>query len=92
MPEVATGAPTLVSVDPSTLGRIFSVLGRAVDQKGDVPAETHYSIHRAARPYTEQTTQVEIIETGVKVIDLIAPFTKDGKPHLFGGARIGKTV
>jgi len=89
---VATGAPILVPVGPSTLGRIFNVLGRPVDQKGPVDAATHYPIHRPAPPFSEQSTHVEVFETGIKVIDLIAPFTKGGKTGIFGGAGTGKSV
>jgi F-type H+/Na+-transporting ATPase subunit beta len=92
MPARATGNPILVPVGPSTLGRIFNVLGHPVDEKGEVDAELHYPIHRAAPPFSEQSTRVEIFETGVKVIDLIAPFTKGGKTGIFGGAGTGKTV
>ncbi len=88
----ATGAPILVPVGPTTLGRIFNVLGRPVDQRGEVIAETYYPIHRSAPPFSEQSTHVEVFETGVKVIDLIAPFTKGGKTGIFGGAGTGKTV
>ena len=82
----------MVPVGPSTLGRIFNVLGNPVDEKGAVDAATHYPIHRPAPPFAEQSTRVEIFETGVKVIDLIAPFTKGGKTGIFGGAGTGKTV
>jgi F-type H+/Na+-transporting ATPase subunit beta len=92
VPAVATGAPIMVPVGPSTLGRIFNVLGKPVDEKGKVEAATHYPIHRSAPPFSEQSTRVEIFETGVKVIDLIAPFTKGGKTGIFGGAGTGKTV
>ena len=92
VPAKATGAPIMVPVGPSTLGRIFNVLGHPVDEKGIVDAETHYPIHRAAPAFEEQSTRVEIFETGVKVIDLIAPFTKGGKTGIFGGAGTGKTV
>jgi F-type H+/Na+-transporting ATPase subunit beta len=92
VPAKATGAPILVPVGPSTLGRIFNVLGKPVDEKGIVEASAHYPIHRAAPPFSEQSTRVEIFETGVKVIDLIAPFTKGGKTGIFGGAGTGKTV
>ncbi len=88
----ATGAPILVPVGPATLGRIFNVLGKPVDRKGDVNAATYYPIHRAAPSFAEQSTRVEVFETGVKVIDLIAPFTKGGKTGIFGGAGTGKTV
>ena len=92
VPAIATGAPILVPVGPSTLGRIFNVLGKPVDNKGDVQADMHYPIHRLAPSFAEQSTRVEVFETGVKVIDLIAPFTKGGKTGIFGGAGTGKTV
>jgi F-type H+/Na+-transporting ATPase subunit beta len=92
MPAVATGTPILVPVGPATLGRIFNVLGKPVDEKGPVEAEIHYPIHRPAPPFSEQSTRVEVFETGVKVIDLVAPFTKGGKTGIFGGAGTGKTV
>ncbi|MFZ5855889.1 MAG: F0F1 ATP synthase subunit beta [Chloroflexota bacterium] len=92
VPAVATGAPIQVPVGPATLGRIFNVLGKPVDEKGPVQAATHYPIHRSAPPFSEQSTRVEVFETGVKVIDLIAPFTKGGKTGIFGGAGTGKTV
>jgi F-type H+-transporting ATPase subunit beta len=88
----ATGAPIMVPVGPSTLGRIFNVLGRPVDEKGEVNAVTNYPIHRPAPPFSEQSTHVEVFETGIKVVDLIAPFTKGGKTGIFGGAGTGKTV
>jgi F-type H+-transporting ATPase subunit beta len=92
VPAVATGAPIMVPVGPATLGRIFNVLGQPVDEKGDVQAATRYPIHRPAPSFEEQSTRVEVFETGVKVIDLIAPFTKGGKTGIFGGAGTGKTV
>ena len=92
VPAKATGAPILVPVGPSTLGRIFNVLGRPVDGKGAVEAATYYPIHRPAPPFSEQTTRVDVFETGIKVIDLIAPFTKGGKTGIFGGAGTGKTI
>ena len=92
IPARATGAPILVPVGPSTLGRIFNVLGKPIDERGSVDAATHYPIHRPAPPFSEQATQVEIFETGIKVIDLIAPFTKGGKTGIFGGAGTGKTI
>ncbi|MEW5939070.1 MAG: F0F1 ATP synthase subunit beta [Chloroflexota bacterium] len=92
VPATATGAPILVPVGPGTLGRIFNVLGRTVDEKGDVTASAYYPIHRPAPAFAEQSTRVEVFETGVKVIDLIAPFTKGGKTGIFGGAGTGKTV
>ncbi|MEO8357018.1 MAG: F0F1 ATP synthase subunit beta, partial [Chloroflexota bacterium] len=92
IPAFATGAPIMVPVGPSTLGRIFNVLGKPVDEKGEVDAAMFYPIHRSAPPFSEQSTRVEIFETGVKVVDLIAPFTKGGKTGIFGGAGTGKTV
>lgn len=92
MEAVDTGAAISVPVGPATLGRIFNVTGETIDQQGDVNAETYYPIHRPTPTYEEQSTQVEVFETGVKVIDLIAPFTKGGKTGIFGGAGVGKTV
>jgi F-type H+-transporting ATPase subunit beta len=88
----STGAPITVPVGPATLGRVFDVLGNPVDKLGPVEAEIHYPIHRLAPPFADQSTRVEVFETGVKVIDLIAPFTKGGKTGIFGGAGVGKTV
>jgi F-type H+-transporting ATPase subunit beta len=87
-----TGAPISVPVGAKTLGRIMNVLGEPVDEKGDIGAETHWPIHRAAPTFAEQAASVEILETGIKVIDLICPFAKGGKVGLFGGAGVGKTV
>ena len=92
LPAQSTGAPITVPVGPTTLGRIFNVLGNVIDKKGDIQATTKYPIHRSAPAFEEQSTRVEIFETGVKVIDLIAPFTKGGKTGIFGGAGTGKTV
>lgn len=91
-PAASTDAPIKVPVGPSTLGRIFNVLGQPIDEAGDVEAEVYYPIHRPAPPFDEQSTSVQIFETGIKVIDLIAPFTKGGKTGIFGGAGVGKTV
>ncbi len=91
-PAIATGSPIMVPVGEVTLGRIFNVLGRTVDEKGPVQAAEYYPIHRPAPPFSEQSTRVEIFETGIKVIDLIAPFTKGGKTGIFGGAGVGKTI
>ena len=88
----ATGAPIMVPVGPETLGRIFNVLGQPVDRKGEVTTKQHYPIHRLAPAFADQSTRVEVFETGIKVIDLIAPFTKGGKTGIFGGAGVGKTV
>jgi F-type H+-transporting ATPase subunit beta len=89
---VATGAPISVPVGPAALGRIFNVLGKPIDGKGEVTAETYYPIHRPAPEFQDQSTKTEVFETGLKVIDLVAPFTKGGKTGIFGGAGVGKTV
>jgi F-type H+-transporting ATPase subunit beta len=89
---INTGAPIRVPVGPATLGRVLNVLGRPIDGKGPVQAEAYYPIHRPAPLFSEQTTKVEVLETGIKVIDLIAPFTRGGKTGIFGGAGVGKTV
>lgn len=91
-PAYSTGAPIQVPVGPETLGRVFNVLGRPIDQKGPVNAKQYYPIHRPAPEFSDQSTKVEVFETGIKVIDLIAPFTKGGKTGIFGGAGVGKTV
>ncbi|MGB9672868.1 MAG: F0F1 ATP synthase subunit beta [Anaerolineales bacterium] len=88
----STGNPIMVPVGLETLGRVFNVLGKPVDQKGPVKAQLYYPIHRPAPPFSEQSTRVEVFETGIKVIDLIAPFTRGGKTGIFGGAGVGKTV
>src|SRR3990167_11371140 len=80
-----TGAPISVPVGVETLGRIFNVIGQTIDGKGEVRAKKFYSIHRPSPPLTEQETKQEIFETGIKVIDLIAPFIKGGKIGVFGG-------
>ncbi len=87
-----TGAPILVPVGEPTLGRIMNVLGEPVDNKGPVESEQHWPIHRKPPAYTDQSTTIEVLETGIKVIDLICPFNKGGKIGLFGGAGVGKTV
>ncbi len=87
-----TGAAITVPVGPETLGRILNVTGEPIDEQGPVEATTHYPIHRPAPSFEDQSTQVEVFETGIKVIDLIAPFTKGGKTGVFGGAGVGKTV
>ncbi|MBN8656467.1 MAG: F0F1 ATP synthase subunit beta [Anaerolineales bacterium] len=92
VPAQSTGSPITVPVGPATLGRIFNVLGDAIDKKGEVKATAKYPIHRSAPAFEEQSTRVEVFETGIKVIDLIAPFTKGGKTGIFGGAGTGKTV
>jgi F-type H+-transporting ATPase subunit beta len=87
-----TGFPIQVPVGTKTLGRIMDVLGNPVDNAGPVDAEEHWSIHRKAPSYEEQAGSQEILETGIKVIDLLCPFAKGGKVGLFGGAGVGKTV
>jgi F-type H+-transporting ATPase subunit beta len=92
MEAINTGEPIKVPVGPATLGRIFNVLGEAIDGAGPVDASEHYPIHRPAPSFEEQVTKPEFLETGLKVIDLIAPFTRGGKTGVFGGAGVGKTV
>ena len=92
LPVTNTGQPITVPVGEKTLGRIMDVLGRPIDNAGDIGAEEHLPIHRKAPSYEEQATSTEILETGVKVIDLIMPIAKGGKIGLFGGAGVGKTV
>ncbi|WP_261816330.1 F0F1 ATP synthase subunit beta [Vibrio gallicus] len=89
---VNTGAPITVPVGTKTLGRIMNVLGDAIDECGEIDAEEQYAIHREAPSYEEQSSATELLETGVKVIDLVCPFAKGGKIGLFGGAGVGKTV
>jgi len=88
----STGHPIQVPVGKATLGRILNVLGEPVDEKGPVQAETYRSIHQKAPSFEELAASTEILETGIKVIDLICPFAKGGKVGLFGGAGVGKTV
>ena len=92
MQVIATGEPITVPVGTETLGRIFNVIGEPIDGKGEVRSKKFYPIHRPSPPLTEQETKQEIFETGIKVIDLIAPFIKGGKIGVFGGAGVGKTV
>ncbi|MGD8902252.1 MAG: F0F1 ATP synthase subunit beta [Anaerolineae bacterium] len=92
MEAINTGAPISVPVGTATLGRIFNVLGEPIDNAGPVEADQHYPIHRPAPSFEEQVTKPEFLETGLKVIDLIAPFTRGGKTGVFGGAGVGKTV
>ncbi len=92
MEAIDTGGPITVPVGRTCLGRIFNVVGDPIDGKGPVNAEKRYPIHRPAPPFEEQSTEVQVFETGLKVIDLIAPFTKGGKVGVFGGAGVGKTV
>ncbi|MEO8346471.1 MAG: F0F1 ATP synthase subunit beta, partial [Betaproteobacteria bacterium] len=92
MMVVNTKAPIMVPVGTKTLGRIMDVLGRPIDERGPVDAEKLMSIHRAAPAYEELAPSTELLEVGIKVIDLICPFAKGGKIGLFGGAGVGKTV
>lgn len=92
MEAVDTGAPIKVPVGRGTLGRIFNVLGEPIDQLGEVQATDHYPIHRLAPALEEQETSAQVLETGIKVVDLLAPYAKGGKIGLFGGAGVGKTV
>jgi F-type H+-transporting ATPase subunit beta len=89
---VDSGRPIAVPVGPGTLGRLFNVLGEPLDELGEVKAEDHWPIHRPAPTLEEQETQAQVLETGLKVIDLIAPFTRGGKVGAYGGAGVGKTV
>jgi F-type H+-transporting ATPase subunit beta len=92
MKAIATGAPISVPVGETVLGRVFNVLGDPVDERGPVNAQKRYPIHRPAPALTEQNTKAQVLETGIKVIDLICPFIKGGKAGAFGGAGVGKTV
>jgi F-type H+-transporting ATPase subunit beta len=89
---VDTGAPITVPVGPETLGRIMNVIGEPVDEGKPVKSKKHYPIHRPAPDYVDQSTEAEILVTGIKVVDLLAPYAKGGKIGLFGGAGVGKTV
>ncbi|MGI8468193.1 MAG: F0F1 ATP synthase subunit beta [Pyrinomonadaceae bacterium] len=92
MKAIDTGGPITVPVGVATLGRVMNVIGDSVDELGPVDSETRYSIHRHAPTFEEQATELEMFETGIKVIDLIQPFLRGGKIGLFGGAGVGKTV
>ncbi len=92
MRAVSDGQPITVPVGPATLGRLFNVTGDVIDTKGPVDTDIYYPIHRAPPSFEEQATSAELFVTGVKVIDLIAPFTRGGKTGIFGGAGVGKTV
>ncbi|GIK66267.1 MAG: ATP synthase subunit beta [Chloroflexota bacterium] len=92
MDAYGTGDYIRVPVGEATLGRIFNVLGRPIDGKPAAATDLHYPIHRSAPSFAEQTSKTEVFETGIKVIDLIAPFTKGGKMGIFGGAGTGKTI
>ena len=89
---VDTGAPIQVPVGPETLGRITNVVGEPIDEIGEIKTKKTYPIHRQAPKYVEQSTNTEMLVTGIKVVDLLAPYSKGGKIGLFGGAGVGKTV
>ncbi len=89
---IDTGAPISVPVGPETLGRMFNVTGDPIDGRGEVKTKEKYPIHRPAPEFVKQSVKTEILETGIKVIDLLCPFLKGGKVGLFGGAGVGKTV
>ena len=92
MKVTGTGAPIMVPVGEQVLGRVMNVLGQPVDGKGEIVSNEYYPIHRLAPSFEEQSTEVEVFETGIKAIDLVAPFTKGGKTGVFGGAGVGKTI
>src|SRR5436190_11487767 len=92
MAAVDTGSSISVPVGEGTLGRVFNVVGDPIDEKGPVQATERYSIHRPAPTFEDQSTTAQVFETGMKVVDLVAPFTKGGKTGVFGGAGVGKTV
>jgi F-type H+/Na+-transporting ATPase subunit beta len=89
---VNTGSPISIPVGPETLGRIINVIGEPIDEKGEVKTKEKWPIHRQAPKFTDQSTETEMLVTGIKVIDLLAPYAKGGKVGLFGGAGVGKTV
>ncbi len=89
---INTGSPISVPVGPETLGRIINVVGDSIDEKGEVKSKEKWPIHRPAPKFTDQATETEQLVTGIKVIDLLAPYAKGGKIGLFGGAGVGKTV
>ncbi len=91
-PVKNTGKPIQMPVGPETLGRILNVIGKPVDEMGPVTSKKSLSIHRSAPPFIEQDTKVQMFETGIKVVDLLAPYSRGGKIGLFGGAGVGKTV
>jgi F-type H+/Na+-transporting ATPase subunit beta len=92
VPVRNTGSPIVMPVGKATLGRILNVVGEPVDEKGPVKATEHWPIHRPPPTFTEQDVRVQIFETGIKVVDLLCPYTRGGKTGLFGGAGVGKTV
>ena len=92
MRAIDTGGPITVPVGPTTLGRLFNVMGEPIDNLGPVETDVRYPIHRLAPSFEDQETTPQFFETGLKVIDLVAPFTKGGKTGVFGGAGVGKTI
>ena len=92
MKAIDTGEPISIPVGPGTLGRLISVLGEGIDGLGEIKSDVRYNIHRHAPKFENLITKQEIFETGIKVIDLIEPYSKGGKTGLFGGAGVGKTV
>jgi F-type H+-transporting ATPase subunit beta len=92
MKGIDTGNPIMVPVGPAALGRLINVLGEGIDGLGEIKAEKHYPIHRPSPPFDQLSTRKELFETGIKVIDLLEPYSKGGKTGLFGGAGVGKTV
>src|SRR5579872_5552086 len=89
---VDTGSPIMMPVGPETLGRILNVIGEPVDERGPITTKQRSPIHKPAPEFVEQSTEAEILITGIKVVDLLAPYAKGGKVGLFGGAGVGKTV
>ena len=89
---IDTGNQIQVPVGPETLGRIMNVVGEPVDERGEIKSTDRWSIHRAAPDFVDQATETEILVTGIKVVDLLAPYSRGGKIGLFGGAGVGKTV
>ena len=92
MPVKDSGNPIMMPVGKAVLGRVINVVGRTVDGLGPIETDTYMPIHRSAPAFTEQDTSVKVLETGVKVIDLLVPFPRGGKMGMFGGAGVGKTV
>src|ERR1041384_7553517 len=92
MKAISLGRPVEVPVGPETLGRVLNVIGQPVDEMGPVPAKTFYPIHRPSPSFEDQSTRLEMFETGIKVIALLEPYLRGGKIGLFGGAGVGKTV
>ena len=89
---IDTGEPIMMPVGPETLGRILNVIGEPVDERGPIETKLRLPIHRPAPEFTDQSTEAEILVTGIKVVDLLTPYAKGGKIGLFGGAGVGKTV